>query len=425
MKALNPFLKVFIFLFSFVMIPSCDLFDNDDPPVDESEIGDVLWEHKAFDQDKYFILNSMAYDNNTIYYAQGGGTVIWTPTRINAVNAETGELKWSSAELDHMDLSSDIVIGDGGVIYAIGFYTLYAIDPNNGEFLWTWKVPETIANSDGGELYTFGQIGSLAIAKDGSLVLGSIGSGVYHRGIYGIDKSGTKRWHNLTANEWGATSLVINKDNIAYYYSSLNGKDVIYALDIANGSVLWTKEIDLITSSANNILITDKNSLICAVGLNGEARRLHEIDCSSGDVLWSSIDEVGYLNKIMNHNGVVFFDAPYGIYTLTIGGNGIKNKLIDPHFMDGVKIDSKNRFAMVHNIGFETNLVSYEMDGSQAQNIPYPGIDHRLFLLIPGNKLIVRANNTIAALQADATLSQSGGWPSYAHDMRNSRNVSR
>jgi hypothetical protein len=65
------------------------------------------------------------------------------------------------------------------------------------------------------------------------------------------------------------------------------------------------------------------------------------------------------------------------------------------------------------------------MDGSQAQNIPYPGIDHRLFLLIPGNKLIVRANNTIAALQADATLSQSGGWPSYAHDMRNSRNVSR
>lgn len=52
-----------------------------------------------------------------------------------ALNKENGTVKWHSPDFDHMDISSEIIVGDDGTIYVIGYYTLYAIDPSSGQFL--------------------------------------------------------------------------------------------------------------------------------------------------------------------------------------------------------------------------------------------------------------------------------------------------
>ena len=64
-----------------------------------------------------------------IYFGASGGTVFWKAARIYALNKENGKIKWKSEALDHIALGSQIVVGDDGTLYVIGYYNLYAIDP--------------------------------------------------------------------------------------------------------------------------------------------------------------------------------------------------------------------------------------------------------------------------------------------------------
>ncbi len=208
-----------------------------------------------------------------------------------------------------MDISSEIIVGDDGTIYVIGYYTLYAIDPSSGQFLWTWEVPENVPHPDNpeGTIFTKGQIGALALTDQGDLVLGTIGSGVYSRALYCIDTNGSTRWYNLNASGWGVYSgIFIGKNDALFYYTSFE-QEKLMSVSVSSGAILWSKNVWGVGAAANNILIEDDGSLICSFKKSAdEPMALHRVDPSNGNIQWSSSAESNWSTKWLGPDGAVY-----------------------------------------------------------------------------------------------------------------------
>jgi hypothetical protein len=421
-----------LIIFHMFMFSSCDSFTLF-PKDTAYDPGDTIWIHTMPGSDSLFIDNSLAIGTDgSIYYAASGGTVYWTPSRIMAINKDDGSLKWQSGILDHVAISSKIVVGDDGTIYVIGFYTLYAIDPNNGAFKWKWKVPETIPYN-GGNVYTYGQIGALALTTDGNLILGSIGAGTYYRGLYLVTSSGSLKWVNLDAVGsaiYGGIS--VGKDNTAFYYSeiNLNGvvKPCLVAVNIATGGIKWTTEVVNKHLASSNIAIDIDGTLVCSFNIQPDSKVLiHKIEPSTGSIFWSSTDEEAAPLNLINTSGQLFEFGSGGYTQYNAEGK------ITQHIIGGFgAIDQLNRIVGASVISSQYKLCWYNSDGNLESSVNMDGIlgDEILISSEEVVYAIINSNSTsripvkISAIQSDAQLAVNG-WPRPAHDNRNTSNMNK
>ncbi len=433
-------MKGFLSLILMVVIFSqCNLIDDAiDPPDDSTKVGDTLWIHDLAGADSMFIDNSLAIGaDGSIYYAKGGGTVYWTATRIVALNKENGSVKWESPPLDHIGLSSQIVVGDDGTVFAIGYYTLYAIDANTGQFRWTWKVPETVPNPEGsGDIYTYGQIGALALTDGGDLVLGSIGSGAYSRGLYCVHKLGTTSWYNLAANGWGIYSgIVAGKNGQIHYYTDIGNKLKLMSVDASTGVIQWEKEVAAVSSGANNIAINDEGFLICSFAeKQGDQRHIHRINPATGDIVWSSAAESTHGSKWVAPGGVVYqhFSSEGGINRIDAfsGNKQVFSQTLATDKIGAININEELIFANAYQ--GRASLGTFDPNGSEVWSVDMNGILSEP-IVISNEKVIYgiinlhpvsRLPQKICAIQGNAKLSNSC-WPRVWHDNRNTSNLNK
>jgi len=412
---------------------SCESFDWP-PNRNTANPGDTLWIHDLPGTDSLFIDHSLAIGTDgSVYYAAGGGTVHWTASRIHAINKSDGSLKWRSGTLDHMGLSSEIVVGDDGTIYVIGFYTLYAIDPANGSFKWTWEVPETLPAPDGnGRVFTKGQIGALALTDDGDLALGSVGSGVYSRALYLVSKSGTMVWANLNANGGAIyTGISIGKNNTAFYLTTLLFGDAfkyaVAAADLSSGSIKWKTEIKSAGTGLNNIAINDDGTLCVAFSKPDENEIvLHKLDPGNGQIIWSGQEAVYPTSKLFDPSGqIILLDGGFR----TFDGSGVET-----HFQPGQfgSFDAKGRMVGSGSIDRIPLMFCYTTSGILDFSVGMAGL-MGFEMVISTDKVVYgiinlhpvsRIPTQICAIQSDSPLSGSN-WPRLGHDNRNTSNINK
>lgn len=422
---------IFTALLFTLIITSCDectLF----PPVSNYEVGDTLWIHELPGKDSLFINSSLAIGKDgSIYYGASGGTVWWNRARIFALNKDDGSVKWVSDNMDHNALGSQIVVGDDGTIYAIGYYTLYAIDPVNGAFKWKWEVPVTVATPDyPNGLYTYGQIGALALTNEGDLILGSIGGGVYSRGLYGISKSGSTKFVNLDANGVGIlTGIYIGKNNTAYYYSQLSGKYYLVSANSNTGAMGWTLEIGGWGNGSNNIAIQDDGNLFCSFKKPGDDKyRNHIVNATNGSILWSGTFEAQIARKFIGTDGKCYENPHYifevdktndkltQIVSANMGAISDNNRIVSA-FTDA---DHKRKLGVFYPDGLID--FSVNMDGLEGFDLVIS--DDKVIYGIINRPSPSRIPDKICAIQGNAKLAGTG-WPRISHDNRNTSNSSK
>lgn len=150
-----------------------------------------------------YIAGSLAIGTDgSIYYAAGGGTSTQTGSDF-AVNSADGTLKWRSEKMDNIGINSQIVVGDDGIVYAIGNVIVYGFDPDNGSTVLKWELPDKLPYKDN-DVWVKSGIGKLALTNEGNLIFGSVGSGSYYRSMYCLNpKSSQLAWYNIDAVESG------------------------------------------------------------------------------------------------------------------------------------------------------------------------------------------------------------------------------
>lgn len=419
-----------------LLLVSCEWINDIFSPEDVSthEKGDTVWVHQLPDDLKHILnpgnlFTAFALGDNDVYYGAG----VNSPTQIYAVNRKDGTLRWKSNELDHTDISSQIVVGDNGTVYVIDYCKLYAIDPANGSFKWVWEVPETVQHAGyPNGLYTYGQIGALALANNGDLILGSIGSGVYNRVLYCIDKDGNTKWFNIDAVGGSVgTGIVIGKNGNAFYYTNFNPKNDLVAVNIENGAVIWTKEISSYGGVANNIVIDEEGNLICSFAdVETNKFHLHVIDAIDGSVLWQSDFISSIQKKLIGPDGYYYHYLDnnvdkYGMYRIAAYSN---NFTLTNWGIDMGAIDNQNRLLYSFIDKDDYNKIKLGLFNTDAT------VDWSLYInslrkndyLISNDKIIygVIGHDQVIAIQGDASLAASG-WPKLAHDNRNTSNWSK
>lgn len=188
--------------------------DMDDPP--RQDVGDTLW-IQDIQRDSFFILGAslaLSPDQKTFYYAEGGGNVYWTGTRIVARDVASGSVKWRSDAVDHFAISSQIVVGDQGNIYVTGFYSLFAFDANNGSTLWSWTVPNELPDPQNPQVnvFTRGQIGALALTNDDNQLV-AINGNITPSKLTVYNSDGSRDW-DVSINGMANFPMLITDNGI-------------------------------------------------------------------------------------------------------------------------------------------------------------------------------------------------------------------
>ena len=435
--------KVFalsLVLLTTFLLTNCWLTDILFPPDETNyETGEVIWIHDSPGADSLYIGNSIALGTDgSIYYAAGNGGYSWIPVRIFAVNKADGSLLWESEQIDNVDMGENrIVVGDDGTIYVLGFHNLYAIDPGTGIFKWIWEVPVNLPNPAGGEYYTYGGIGGLALMDNGDLVFGSVESGVYSRGLYCVDKNGNTKWYNLEINGSAIFSgISVGHNGTIYYVTNLyaprwDGGIYLVAVNPSSGIEKWTKKIGSLGSASNNIAIADDGFLICSfIDEGATERHIHRIDPVTGNISWSSTSLGGIWEKWIGPDGYIYQTiAPagefQGIYRIDpqTGGKGLVYRTIEP-----TAIDNQGRLVvsfLTEDVPSNSALGVFNSDGILDWSVEVDGMTGKDFL-ISEDKIIygITSLKQIVAIKGDAKLASSG-WPRDGHDNRNTSNWSK
>ncbi len=420
------FFTALLFILIITSCDECTIF----PPISQYEVGDTIWIHELPGKDSLFINSSLAIaKDGSIYYGASGGTVWGTLARIFALDKDDGSVKWVSERMDANALGSRIVVGDDGTIYAIGYYTLYAIDPGSGAFKWKWEVPKTVTHQNG-TAYTYGQIGALALTKEGDLILGSIGAGVYSRALYGIDQTGMTKFVNLDANGVGIQSgIYIGKNNTAYYYSELSGKRYLVSANSNTGVMGWKTEIGSHGNASNNIVILEDGNLFCAFFKAGENKlKNHIVNSTDGNILWSGTFDskngvkfsgpdarlyvnLGYIYEVDKNN-----DKLTQIVSATMGAISDNNRIVSA-FTDA---DHKRKLGVFYPDGLLD--FSVPMEGLEGNDLVIS--DDKAIYGIINRPSPSRIPDKICAIQGNASLADKG-WPRPNHDNRNTSNANK
>ena len=190
--------------------------------------GTIKWPWKT-DSDINICGTPAIGPDGNIYVTGGGGTVTWVPARLFCVSPEGSMLWKSQVQLDHSG-ASDPVIASDGTIYVVGYYKLYAFNPD-GTLKWEWELEPDLHY----------QIAGLALGTDGTIYTGHCTG--YGGCVFAINPDGTLKWGNKY-EMYAFKAFTIGKNGDVYMESQhYNGTHVLCALNPDNGAVLWSTEL--------------------------------------------------------------------------------------------------------------------------------------------------------------------------------------
>jgi len=272
--------------------------------------GQQLWSFPPDAIPGDFSSTTPAVANGIVYFGvnrSGVGPVVY------AVNATTGQEVWHHNGPLAQIVSSPSLI-DGQVYVAFTDGTIRALEPTNGQVIWSvnfsggaYSSPAAAAGrlyialhnrgllaldaNTGSELWLAPMPGpqwSSPAVENGRVFVGSRDD---HK-LYAFDAvTGQTLW-TATTNDWVQTSPAVANDVV---YIGNNAGNV-YAFDAATGSLAWQRAISpgfIIFSSptvANGVLYVASSLDASATHFDG---KLYAVDAATGDVLFSSVVSLG------------------------------------------------------------------------------------------------------------------------------------
>ncbi len=412
--------KLFIFLslITFAILQfffiSCDKVDEIINP-ETGGAGDTIWVHHIPQGENASISEGHLARgiDGTIYYAGIGNS---NPVQIYAVNKSDGSLKWRSAGLQTWYVNSNIVVADDGSIYVASYTKLYSINPNDGSFNWVWEVPETLP-LNGNNAYSYGELGAIALAGNGNIIIKTTGGGSYYRALYGISSSGAMEWFRFIGSE--STPITIGYDGTIYDFEHNESGGVFTATSPDNGDLIWSMPA-YASSSYNNITIAGNGDIIAFIYTD----TLIRISPSNHQAIWKRNAATSQDNILFDSEGNLYlYDQWAGTSVYNISDGSQKSTGVGlPH---NPVIDTKTQFYGVlsdnnpvmsitdneGNVNWETKTGVYGHSAllSDDENVVY---------------CVVSGGKEIYALKTDASLPHTG-WPRYTHDNRNTFNVNK
>ena len=418
MKNLFKILPLIILLTVQTFFSGCFRLDDIFAPDNINNPGDTLWTHQLPEQDPaHYIGKALAIGTDgTLYYEASGGQANWDPVQIYAVNKSDGSLKWESEPLMSWHINGfDLMVGDNGNIYVTSEYKLYSINPADGSFNWVWEVPQTLPGENGNDVYSYGELGPMALTNDNDIIIKTTGGGSYYRALYRIGNDGTMQWFRFIGSE--ETPIIIGKDGTIFDQEH-STEGLLTATDPENGSLIWS--IPAISGSAyNNMIITNGGDIITKTSGDTLAR----INPANGDTVWTVSAGTWQDDKYMDADeNIILFDQFTGSYIYnSSNGAVIQTELPLPH---GIAIDSKNQIYgtlsdsdPILSVTDEDGNIIWQYEVGQVGYFSPSISDDKTVYWITGDQRII-------SLKTDAELAHSG-WPKFSHDKRNTFNSNK
>lgn len=415
-RIVNPF-GVLLALLVIAVFYACKIKKDDPTPVQPTqEVGTVLWSYSDFNvnpepTEPVAITAPAIGPDGTIYvasYDRVGGT--WHNARVHAINPDS-TYKWTSPELNGVDVV-DPVVGADGSIYVIAYTTVYAINPIDGSFIWTFQPP-----ADSNEQYP---ISWLTLGNDGQIFFAHIGSGIYARRIYALNSNGQLIWKKKVG--WGASHLIVGVDGTLFASWDDSGKR-IYAIDPSNGTTTWSKDIEGWLDMNNGVAISPDGNLVAS---QTYPDKLIKIDKTTGDFIWQ-VDALRGHPSISPDGSIYLLSSDLYCYN----PNGSLKWQTGSQWgaWGAITIDSDgNAYVSMYDYG-NGNFQVYKPDGSLKWAISQTmhgqfcvaiGSNHVIYISWPAFSSTSSA--ILYAIQGDKPLASSG-WPRDTGGNKNSRNV--
>lgn len=418
MKNLFRFFPLILLVTVQVYFSGCDKVGDVFNPDDTNKLGDTLWIHQVPQEDPvHYIGKSLAIGTDgTLYYEASGGQTNWDPVQIYAVNKSDGSLKWKSEPLMSWHINGfDLMVGDNGNIYVASEYKLYSINSSDGSFNWVWEVPQTLPGENGNDVYTYGELGPMALTNDNDIIIKTTGSGSYYRALYRIGNDGIMQWYRFIGSD--EAPITIGNDGIIFDFEH-SSESFLTATNPENGSLIWSIPA-LIVSGSNNIMIAGNGDVITKTYGDTLAR----INPSNGNIEWKVSVASSNNQKYMDADeNIILYDQFTGSYIYnSTNGSLIKGGLSLPH---GIAIDSKNQIYGTLSDNDPILSVTDE-DGNIAWQCEVGHVGYYAPVISDDNAVYwITQDQRVFSLRTDAGLAHSG-WPKFSHDKRNTFNVNK
>jgi outer membrane protein assembly factor BamB len=289
------------------------------------ESGDRIW---AFEPAGY-ASSSPALATETLYVGTWG-------KQFYAIDIATGERRWSREIGHRFGSSSPVVVDDTVYVGTIGDGPLVVSGPEDEE---DFEAPAFLAlDADTGEVQwqyrEFGEkdrIDSSPAVARGRVFFGGEGT------VYALDAdSGEEVWtRNIPTHSDSSPAVV---DGVVYYGAPTGGDSEpparVWALHAASGETLWTAGIDdvsLRTSPAvadGTVYVAASSRRVCfGAGGDGESEcsgvtrgQLYALDAATGDRDWTAPIKTDTRSSPAVADGVIYVGCLDGISAVTTAG---------------------------------------------------------------------------------------------------------
>ena len=219
----------------------------------DARTGRTVWRRPMLAQ---FLTSSPAVANGVLYVGVGLFTPYYTGG-LYAFDAATGTPLWSNTQLDA--IQSSPAVANGVVYVGSVFGTMYALDANSGNVLWSY-VPQG------------GSVNSSPAVVNGVVYVGA--DNFY---VYALDAAtGNVIWRYRTDSAVSSSPSVTG--GVVYVASA----DTVYALTASAGTLLWSTPVSSLISGSTTVAYS--RVFVCAWdGTTGMAA----LNAQTGAVQWT------------------------------------------------------------------------------------------------------------------------------------------
>jgi outer membrane protein assembly factor BamB len=215
---------------------------------------------------------------------------------IYALDAESGDLRWSF-ETGHHVWATPLIVADTVYIGSMDRH-LYALSLADGQMRWDFP--------------TEGAFASAPALRDDTLYIGA-----FDDTFYAIDaRTGAERWR-LEGEDWFWGSPAVYDEVV--YATDVAGS--VYALDAESGEQIW-REILLdaqkqgVSVRAGPVLSEDGSRLFVGAQVGDQDGALYALDTADGFVLWSKPSDGRALSPPVVSESLVYEALLYGTHRI-------------------------------------------------------------------------------------------------------------
>ena len=248
-----------------------------------SQTEDVVW---ALDYDTGELL--WHFDGASGQYIEGGalseGLFVAgnSDGNVYALDVESGDLKWVF-ETGHRVWATPLIVSDTVYIGSMDHH-LYALSLSDGEVRWDFQAQ--------------GAFGSQPMLRDDTLYVGA-----FDDYLYAVDAhTGTERWR-FAGENWFWGSPAVYEDTV--YAVDVNGN--VYAVNRNTGEEIWHQPLD--TPVRAGLAMAEDGSKLFVGSQEG---MLYALETADGFVLWSTESDGEILSPPVVNEATVYEALIYG-----------------------------------------------------------------------------------------------------------------